>query len=131
MAVRPSIGRLSIPEAEALLSGLVAVNRLQIAQGAVPSGSAFSAALRAGQLRYIRRDPDEHWMTLREVWAAGGGDCEDLAAGFAAELQAQGHPHARVVLFQAKPGLWHAVTEIAPGLPWRDPSRTGGMRGPG
>lgn len=128
MPVTPTIGRLTIPEAQEALAGLVAVNRLQLQQGA----RSVSRALHTGQLRYIRLDRREHWLNVREVWDRGGGDCEDLAAALAAELQLAGHPDARVILFQARPGLWHAVTEVTVGgrLVRYDPSRTGGMRAP-
>lgn len=123
MSVIPKIGAISVPEAQALLHGLVQLDVYQLQHGVAP----ISQALRSGRLVYIRRDPDEHWLNIREIWERGGGDCEDLAAAIAAELIAVFGRRARVVLKRMGPRLVHAITEdIQSGL-LLDPSITGGM----
>lgn len=126
MPLRSRSAYATIPEAQAGLIGLVAQNLEQLRQG-VP---AISGALRAKRLRYIRHDPEEAWLSLRDLWRRGGGDCEDLAAAVAAELIAQGIP-ARVVIRPVRPGLWHAQVYRADNRTILDPSITGGMRGAG
>lgn len=122
MSLRASLPLASAAEAEAALEGLVRVNSHQLAQGYPP----ISQALRAGRIRYIRRDPDEEWRSLAQIWANGGGDCEDLAAAIAAELRALGW-RARVVIKRARPGLLHALTLNESTGQLLDPSLTGGM----
>lgn len=121
-AVRPLLGRLRVAEAAELLGGLVAVNVSQLRRG-VPG---ISRALHEKRVRYQRTDPLEHWRTLEEVWRFGGGDCEDLAAAVAAERTVRGMP-SRVVLYRARPQLWHAVVQDLTTGRLLDPSRTGGM----
>lgn len=126
--LRPRLGRLDLAEAEALLQGLAGVNRVQLLRG-VPG---VSTALQLGRLRYIRSDPSEHWRSVREIWANGGGDCEDLAAAVAAELQLRGI-QARPVVRRVSPTLAHALVAVRHhngGETLIDPSITGGMRGP-
>lgn len=126
MKVRPTLGELrSVAEAEALLDGLRQVAIVQFQSG-VPS---VSQALHVGRLKYIRRDPTEHWQTPREIWAAGGGDCEDLAAAVAAERTLAGSPSV-VRLVQTGPQLLHAVVYDTRTRQWHDPSITGGMGRP-
>lgn len=121
----PTLGALrSTEEAEALLTGLQRVAELQFREG-TPS---VSRALHQGKLKYIRHDPDEHWQTPREVWASGGGDCEDLAIAIAAERTVAGSP-SRVRLVRTGPRLLHAVVYDERTGEWHDPSVTGGMRG--
>lgn len=120
--IRPRLGRIDLEEAERLLLGLYGMDLLQLRQGVPP----ISEALHRGRLRYVRWDPDEHWQTVREIWASGGGDCEDLAAAVAAELTLRGVP-SRPTLYRVRPGLAHAVTlDVELGIRV-DPSRTGGM----
>lgn len=118
----PRFGALTLAEAQALLSGLQAVDQVQLAQG----WPSVSLGLQTGRLRYLRRDPNEHWRNVREIWRFGGGDCEDLAAAVAAELIMQGVP-ARAVIQRVRPGLAHALVRL-PDRRIIDPSRTGGMR---
>ena len=122
--LRPSFGPMSLGEAQDLLVGLVAVDERQIRSG-VP---LISAGLLSGQIRYIRSDPEERWLTIRDVWALGGGDCEDLAAALAASRNVLGMP-SRVIVVKSRPGrrTAHAVVQdIATGR-LLDPSMTGGM----
>lgn len=123
--LRPTFGRLSLDEAEGLLQGLYEVNLRQTRAG-VPS---VDQALRVGSLRYIRRDPSEHWRTKREIWTYGGGDCEDLAAAVAADMTARGEP-AIPVVYRVNPSLAHAVVWVKRPRLLIDPSRTGGMSAP-
>lgn len=126
----PRFGRLSLPEADALLLGLHAANVYQLRHGVPPVSAALHAdAFGRRLLRYIRRDPREHWRTIREIWAAGGGDCEDLAAAVSAELAVQGVAAVPRIMW-VRPGLAHGVVQVLAGpLAGRllDPSKTGGM----
>lgn len=122
MPLRASLPLASAAEAEAALEGLVRVNTHQLTQGYPP----IASSLRSGRLRYIRRDPDEEWRSLAQIWRHGGGDCEDLAAAVAAELRALGY-RARVVIRRARPGLLHALTLNESTGQLLDPSLTGGM----
>ncbi|MAG27396.1 hypothetical protein CMI47_17835 [Candidatus Pacearchaeota archaeon] len=80
--------RLTAQEAVPYLRGLVGSDehqvRRDIAAGQEPL--AVTRGLLDGSLRYIRRDPREEWKTRNQVLAEGGGDCEDLSAAVAAEL---------------------------------------------
>lgn len=137
----PTFSPLPLGEAAWLLQGLYLVNLEQLRQGIPP----ISAALHRGPtgqrvIRYERRDREEHWRTLRDLWRFRMGDCEDLAAAVAAELTYAGIP-ARPVIYKVRPGLAHAVVQITapsqlaglvgltPGT-ILDPSRTGGMGEP-
>lgn len=127
--VRPLLGKLTIPEAQLMLQGLMLVNVHQLLNGE----RGISEALFKKRLRYERYDPHEHWRTIREIWEHGGGDCEDLAAAVAAEQAVESGQlpelisPAYPVLYQARPHLWHAVVQEGVGGPLVDPSRTGGM----
>lgn len=111
-----------------LLDALVAVNvRWLRTHPAAPSILSPSAGVR------YERDPVgvELWRSLPAVLAAGGGDCEDLAAARAAELIVAGVP-ARAVPRLVGRGvtvggadLWHIVT-VAGGRT-EDPSLALGM----
>lgn len=128
--ITPRLGSLSLGEAEAMLYGLYVLDLYQLARGVPPISGALQRRAGGRRLRYIRRDPDEHWQSLREIWATGGGDCEDLAAAVAAEYTWRHGLMARPVIRRVRPGLAHAVVEIQQGpLAGQriDPSRTGGM----
>lgn len=113
---------MSLEQAQVALAGLVAVNRAQLRAGVPP----ISAALHTRRLRYERRDPKELWLTIRGIWAQGSGDCEDLAAATAAELEELGIP-ARARIKRVSLGLAHALTERLDNGTVLDPSITGGM----
>lgn len=135
MPLRPSFDEITLGEAAWLLQGLYLADIEQLRSGIPP----ILAALRPDasgrrELKYIRRDPRERWQTIRGIWARGGGDCEDLAAGGAAELTLAGLPCRPVI--RPPPlggGTAHALIEITAG-PRRgellDPSRLGGMGSP-
>jgi hypothetical protein len=111
------------------MQGLLLVDVHQLLSGEQP----ISRALVEGRLKYQRRDPKEHWRTIREIWQRGGGDCEDLGTAVAAEAcVASGDlpgisGRARPVLYRVRPGLSHIVTQLRPDGQLLDPSRTGGM----
>lgn len=127
MAVRARLRLGSPREAELALRGLVEVNLEQLAQGVPGIIRALRPDARGRRrIRYERSDPREEWLTLRDLWERGHGDCEDLAAASAAELEFKGIP-ARVLVQQVRPGLWHArVLRMDTGQVL-DPSLTGGM----
>lgn len=131
MAVRPTFGALQFSELEGLLYGLFLADLAQLRRGVAPIYPALRPdRLGRRRLRYIRRDPSEHWRTISEIWRYGGGDCEDLAAAEAARIVFQGlDPRARPVLYRVRPGLIHAVVQLGDGMRI-DPSRTGGMGEP-
>lgn len=120
--------RLKDPrEAEAALLGLVAVNLQQLRGGIRPISHLLKPDRRGRRrIRYIRLDPGEEWLSLRDIRAKRGGDCEDLAAAVAAELIAGGIP-ARPIIRKVRPGLWHAMVLREDTGAILDPSRTGGM----
>lgn len=121
-AIRPMVAPLSLPEAELMLDGLIEVNMSQYLRG-VPD---ISPALWTGQLRYIRRDTQELWKPVADIWKDGGGDCEDLAAGVAAFRTLLGQP-SRVKIIRSGPGIAHAVVQDKRTGRLLDPSWTGGM----
>lgn len=131
MPLRPTFGRLSVDEAQALLFGLWQVNRYQLGRG-VPG---VLARLRPGAdpvtgkriLVYQRHDPNEHWRSVREIHHYGGGDCEDLAAAGAAELTEHFGILAVPYVYRVKPGLAHVVIKRADTGEILDPSKLGGM----
>jgi len=121
--LRPTLGVMTLAEAKAFLNGgVVGVDRLQLREGAEP----VSRGLLDGRLRYIERDPQEKWMSVKEIWLAGGGDCEDLASAIAAELQLSGQK-AGVDIIRQSGRVAHAITSLGRGRSI-DPSVIGGMR---
>lgn len=128
MALSPVFGRLNMEEAAELLQGLYSLDLLQLERGApgvlgalVPGSNGPGTR----RLRYLRRDPREHWRSIREIWRYGGGDCEDLASAGAAELTLLGIP-ARPVVYRVTPQLAHVVIQTLDGR-LLDPSKIGGM----
>ena len=115
-------------EAAGLLAGIVQANLLQIAGAGKAGAFPITHGLQAGDIKYVKADPQEEWQTWEQVRTRGTGDCEDLAPAVASELVAAGI-EARPVAYEAKPGLWHVVVEVrgVPGVDFIDPSREGGM----
>lgn len=68
---------------------------------------------------------EERFLTIPFILSLGWGDCDDLAAWRAAELRRDGDQTARAVVYAARPGLWHVVTQSSAGI--EDPSRVLGM----
>lgn len=124
MPLRPHLGRMSITEAQDMLTGLVARDMRQLRDGA----RSVSSGLRSGRLRYLPADPREEWLSVREIWANGGGDCEDLAAAVAAERTLQGIPARVAIIKLPTSGDWHAVVEHIDTGRREDPSQTGGYK---
>lgn len=125
-------------EASALLQGLKAVSLFQMRK-AGPHRPRIRDAIRDHRLRYSPRDPDEHWLTYREVAAllpAAGAvgaapveaDCEDLATMYAAEMEADGwDPEAVPVVYSSSPTISHVVVKAPRRGVFIDPSRMAGM----
>jgi len=77
-------------------------------------------------VRYKRESiGSENWQTVRQLYRAGIGDCEDLAAARAAELRMEGIP-ARAIAIRTGPRKYHAVVRWPDGA-IEDPSRLLGM----
>lgn len=123
--ISPRLSKLSIVEAADLLQWLYRRNVRQLEAG-MPG---IIQGLTDGRLRYIRSDPGEDWLTVRQIWARGGGDCEDLAAAAAAELTMRGLP-SKPVVYRVRPGLSHAVVVRLDTRQVLDPSILGGMNAP-
>lgn len=113
-----------------MLDGLVSVGLAQIDTARIGQGTfPVISGIQAGQIRYRRADPLEHWKTWREVLETGHGDCEDLSSAVAAELAYNGIP-ARTYVYKSGPKLYHVVVKTDRwGL--LDPSRAAGMEGNG
>ena len=127
MAVRPRLQATTIPELEALLSGLAAQSLVQMNDpatfGAIPP-------LYSGHVRYLRETPGhEDWQSAVVTAQRGTGDCEDLVVYRVAELRKQGID-ARPKVTWINPRLRH-VTLTYPGpngsLIHEDPSKRLGM----
>lgn len=106
---------------QAALDALTNANRryLALRSGAVPPLYAAGVRYR----RETRPGPPsvrERWRTIPEVIGAGTGDCEDLAAWRAAELEG-----ARAIPVRTRLG-WHIVVRHPDGA-LEDPSRKLGM----
>ena len=135
LAISPYF-RLGTADAANLLDGLVSVDLGQMDRRKIPKGSfPLISAIHAGRVRYVRRDPREHWKTWDELMepvfagGTGGGDCEDLASAVVAELSRNGIK-ARTYVYQSGPKLYHVVVKTDRwGL--LDPSRAAGMEGNG
>lgn len=123
--ISPRLSSLSIADAADLLQWLYRANLRQLRAGA----PGIIDGLSSGRLRYIRSDPGEEWLTVKQIWARGGGDCEDLAAATAAELSLRGMP-AKPVVYRVRPGLSHAVVVRLDTRQVLDPSILGGMNAP-
>ncbi len=98
---------------QALIDGLTAVNAAWLRHHSAPP-------LYSSGVTYRRERGREHWQAIPEVLKRRTGDCEDLAAWRAAELQAAGKK-ARAVLIKIRPRQYHVVVETPAGR--EDPSR--------
>lgn len=117
----------TVDEVSAALCGLTALARVQL--DAAERAGAPVPALYASGVRYQREPGTEVWMGPRDVLRRGYGDCEDLAAWRAAELQRQGI-QARAICYAPRPLLIHCVVQLPDGRR-EDPSRALGMGGEG
>lgn len=124
---------LTPEQAAQALQGLTAVSARQMAN-AGPRRLRIRDAIRRGIVVYDRFDPDEEWLTYRDVIeqvrreGAAGIDCEDLGTLTAAEMRADGwDPGAAAVVYRVTDRLSHVVVN-APGYGILiDPSRLAGM----
>lgn len=126
---------LRIPATPALMAaagkGLVAVN-LELLRQAKASGRPLPD-LRLSGVRY-RQEPygREEWDNVLTLLRRGWGDCEDLAAWRAAEVQLQGGKAELAVRPSRSgiPGRYHAVVWRPDLKKFEDPSEWQGMAGP-
>lgn len=106
---------MSIPDARIMLRGLVRVNRRRLR--AKPRPALYERGVR------YRREAGERWKNVDQLDADGEGDCEDLAAARAAELQESGEdPDADADIVPTRPGRYHAIVIRGDGSR-EDPSR--------
>jgi hypothetical protein len=71
----------------------------------------------------------EFWQLPEDTYRIGSGDCEDLAAWRAAELQLSGEdPCARAMLRDWQRGIMHCIVLRSFGIV-EDPSKRLGMKG--
>lgn len=124
--------RLGARALDSALEGLVglAVEELQLGlppELAGPNRDQWFPSLYDAGVRYQREVGTERWLTPSQTFAAGRGDCEDLASWRAAELRVSGEdPEARARVLRSGPRTWHAVVERGDGT-LEDPSRELGM----
>lgn len=80
--------RIFPSEAPSLLRWLYDRNRRLVRRDAAEGRDPFAVmhGLQTGRIKYIQRDPREHWKDRAEILVDGGGDCEDLASAVTAEL---------------------------------------------
>lgn len=104
---------------DALIAILAVLNRYYIEKG-----TAMPLQM-DGRIRY-EREPvgQEEWLTIPLLERVGAGDCEDLAAAWAASYG--GSP----IIRPSQPGAYHAVVRLPSGQ-IVDPSRALGMGGAG
>lgn len=107
------------------LGALTACNRI-LMRDSRRRGRRVPPLYRSG-VRY-RRQPPERFLTWPRVLARGYGDCDQLAAWRAAELQEMGIA-ARAVPRRVRAGLMHVVV-VWPNGRVEDPSRKLGMGKP-
>ncbi|MFQ5625921.1 MAG: hypothetical protein ACE5FM_04625 [Methyloligellaceae bacterium] len=121
--LRPHFAKMSLEEAEGMVEGLVQLNMVQYRAGE----QNVIEGIRSKQIRYERRDPNEHWKSVKELWTSGSGDCEDLAASVAAWHRLQGDAGARVIVVKGAGRVAHAQVLRGSGAV-EDPSVWAGMR---
>lgn len=105
----------------AALLGLVALNRVILAERPLPPLYESGVGYRAEVLG------SEEWQSADQVYSRKEGDCEDLAAWRAAELQLGGELGATVDVVKTGARKYHAVVVRGDGsyedptriLPWR------------
>lgn len=119
MVIRLGIVAADRMHLQVALAGLVAIDRalLKLYGGTVPP-------LYESGVVYRPESPDE-WESLDILLARGYGDCEDLAAWRAAELQQAG-VQAFATVYNVRANKWHAVVRMPDGTT-EDPSRRLGM----
>lgn len=125
--------KLNSTDASYLLEGLVRVNQAQHKRYTKKGEDPFAIikAIQTGKIRYKRSDPEEHWITYKEMLEGSkkgtfGADCEDLSAAVVAELRNAGID-ARTYVFKARPGLFHVIVKTER-WGFLDPSVSAGMK---
>lgn len=115
-------------QAAEVVEGLQAVDQLQMGRQRISGQDTVTSRILGGSIRYKRADPDEHWQTWRELALSGQGDCEDLAAAYAADLIIKGWDKgAKPLVYRVHPSLYHVIV-WSPGYNcFFDPSRMAGM----
>lgn len=114
--------KLSFLMLKALLEGLAKANLAYLTH--VPTRPLYYTGV-----RYRPEQNAEQWLTVPYVLARRFGDCEDLAAWRAAELQKSGIDAKPDVLARIMPdGIWraHAIVRLPDGT-IEDPSEKLGM----
>ena len=112
-----------------LLDALTTINiwaRKRAAKRRAPYPSVYD-----GAIQYVEEPPGfEIWATTPALYARGVGDCEDIAADRAAELQLQGVPARAVIRLEnrnEKGTFWHVLVKHPNGA-LEDPCIPLGMR---
>ncbi|MFI4978534.1 MAG: hypothetical protein ACHQC8_07675, partial [Solirubrobacterales bacterium] len=133
MRIRITVPKKHVDEETlgASLEASTLVAQRQVRARAVPP---LVSAIEAGDVKW-KPEPEgqgfEGFDLPEDVMARGWGDCDDLAAWWAAELRESGvDPDARATVFESKPGRWHAVVTRGDKSE-DDPSRWAGMGKPG
>jgi hypothetical protein len=107
-----------------LLESLVNIDRMEIRNNRLPP-------LYAAGVRYVREGRGhENWQDVVTLYAAGIGDCEDLACARVAELRENGKKATPYIRWRqdATTGMYiYHVMVLRPGG-LEDPSRKLGMR---
>jgi len=96
-----------------LTAAIGALQRANVEEMRTLRTSSSRRSILDGTVRY-RREPigREDWRTRERVLLDGWGDCEDLAAALAAELEVAGYP-AHAVVRRAHGGRgYHAVVRL-------------------
>lgn len=117
------VGPIDLREGEILLHAVGLINYRDIMEGRTRPVS--KRTFTSGELDYIRWDPLEEWLLLRQVWKNGGGDCDDVAPALAASMWAAGHWNAHSVILPPRNRVAHVVVKYNGHT--LDPSLWGGM----
>lgn len=93
------------------LEGLIAINEEHM-----DNGLGFPPLYQSG-IKYRPEKNSEKWLSIRQVYAQGHGDCEDLTGIRCAELRSSGLDEgARAYIYQTGPKRWHAVVLRSDGV---------------
>lgn len=126
MALRPTISLPTNRDVAAAAEGLRMISQAQLAQRR-REGRPLPALYLSGVRYHSERRPNEEWQLPLQTLGRGWGDCEDLAAWRAAELNLAGEL-ARVVIVRTGPNTEHALVRRGNGQ-LEDPSKRLGMKG--
>lgn len=91
------------------------------------SGIRYAREDRCSETEELRACSEERFVTIPELYRIGVGDCDDLAAAYAAEARIlRGDRGARVHVIQWRSGHYHVVVRLGDGT-LADPSARLGM----